>query len=89
MLNVSDTQFKTLPFEIYKLTKLFVYWNQLQTFPPEIGLLSSLEELDVSDNQLKTLPMDISKLTKLKKLFVSENQLQVVPSEINQEILFG
>jgi Leucine-rich repeat (LRR) protein len=40
---------------------LCLYANQLITLPPEVGHLSSLQELYLERNQLSTLPAEIGK----------------------------
>jgi len=56
--------------------------NQLTSMPPEIGNLSSLEWLDLSENQLTTLPTEIGNLSSLIELSLEENQLTSVPMEL-------
>jgi leucine-rich repeat protein SHOC2 len=52
--------------------------------PAEIGRLSALRTLDLSDNQLTSLPAEIGQLTALRQLFLYGNQLTSVPAEIGQ-----
>ena len=52
--------------------------------PAEIGRLSALRELNLSDNQLTSLPAEIGQLTSLEELNLSGNQLTSVPAEIGQ-----
>ena len=52
--------------------------------PPEIGQLTNLQTLSLSENQLTTLPPEIGQLTNLQTLSLSENQLTTLPPEIGQ-----
>jgi leucine-rich repeat protein SHOC2 len=52
--------------------------------PAEIGRLSALRELELSDNQLTSLPAEIGQLTSLQVLYLADNQLTSLPAEIGQ-----
>ena len=54
--------------------------------PAEIGRLSALRELWLTDNKLTSLPAEIGQLTSLQVLSLSHNQLTSVPAEIGQLI---
>lgn len=54
------------------------------TVPPEIGLLESLECLDLSENDLRTLPPEIGQLRNLETLHLHKNQLTTLPPQIGQ-----
>lgn len=56
----------------------------LTMLPPEIGQLTKLSLLDISNNQLSTLPPQIGQLTKLTLLDLSNNQLSKLPPQIGQ-----
>ncbi|KAK5979810.1 Leucine Rich repeat-containing domain protein [Trichostrongylus colubriformis] len=58
-----------------QLTKLVIIRNELASVPEEIGTLSKLVFIDLSNNKLERLPGSFSKLTKLETLVVSGNQL--------------
>jgi internalin A len=58
--------------------------RRLTALPPEIGQLTSLQELTIDGNQLTTLPPEIGQLTSLQKLVLYRNQLTTLPSEIGQ-----
>lgn len=52
----------------------------LQTLPPEIGLLTKLVTLDLAQNALETLPPSIKKLNRLQELNLSQNKLAHLPT---------
>ena len=52
--------------------------------PAEIGRLSALRTLDLTDNQLTSVPAEIWQLTSLTWLHLSGNRLTGVPAEIGQ-----
>ena len=56
----------------------------LTHLPPEIGQLTALRELDLSQNQLTSLPPEIGQLTALTALVLYSNQLASLPPEIGQ-----
>ena len=62
---------------------LSLYDNRLAgALPPEIGNLTALDSLTLSNNQLTSLPPQIGNLTALTWLYLGSNQLTSVPSEI-------
>jgi internalin A len=54
----------------------------LTQVPPEIGQLSSLRELTLSDNQLTCLPSEIGQISTLTGLYLSDNHFTSLPPEI-------
>ena len=50
--------------------------------PAELGSLSNLERLDLSDNQLSGVPPELGSLSNLERLDLSDNQLSGVPPEL-------
>ena len=44
------------------LQKLYLYNNQLQSIPPEIGQLTMLQTLYLYNNQLQLIPPEIGQL---------------------------
>ncbi len=53
--------------------------NFLATLPKEIGKLSKLRELELSNNQLEVIPSEIALLKLLEGLWLSNNKLRSVP----------
>ncbi|XP_031271788.1 uncharacterized protein LOC116130176 [Pistacia vera] len=54
----------------------------LNTLPPTLGLLTSLQRLDVANNKLTALPIEIGNLTKLEDLQVNNNRISSIPSSV-------
>jgi len=63
----------------YNITKLSLVGENLTSIPEEIGLLTSLVELDLTDNLLTELPREIGNLSNLKVLKLGANQLTTLP----------
>jgi hypothetical protein len=91
-LALGENDFRSFPRELLHLPalcKLFLQgnrWNRtgLSALPPEIGLLSTLEVLDLEENHLTELPAEIGQVRRLKSLNLRSNQLSQLPSEIGQ-----
>lgn len=64
-------------------TGLYLSFLALPELPSEIGNLSSLEFLDLSNNQLNSLPPEIGNLSSLEFLDLRHNQLSSLPPEID------
>lgn len=54
----------------------------MTTIPAEMGQLSRLQRLVLSDNQITKLPWELKQLTHLRSLSLHNNQLQMLPKEI-------
>ena len=67
--------------------KLSLDDNELQSIPPEIGQLSTLQELYLSCNQLQSIPPEIGQLSMLQKLSLNNDQLKLVPDNIDRNII--
>jgi internalin A len=61
-----------------------LYGLRLAALPPEIGRLTALTELNLTDNELTALPREISRLTALTELNLSGNKLTALPPEIGR-----
>jgi len=92
-LNLGGNQLTELPSEISKLInlkKLDLGWdptgdnrfNKLVVLPPEIGLLTNLEFLNLSHNKINNLPPEIGQLKNLQSLYLDKNRLSKLPVEI-------
>lgn len=72
--------------DVYWLFKMeaFLYstYKQINTLPPEIGLLTNLKHLYLNNNMITTLPSEIGLLTNLSSLALDHNQITKLPSEI-------
>jgi internalin A len=65
-------------------TGLYLAELGLTQLPPEIGQLSSLQELALWNNQLLSLPPEIGQLSNLRGLNLGGNQLLSLPPEIGR-----
>lgn len=63
--------------------QLAIRVNDYSEIPPEIGLLTNLETLELPENNLKNLPVEIGQLHKLKSLDLTRNDLKRLPEEIS------
>ena len=52
--------------------------------PAEVGRLSALRRLVLTDNDLTSVPAEIGQLTSLERLDLKNNKLTSVPAEIGQ-----
>ena len=53
--------------------------NYLDTLPPQIGLLTNITRLRVTNNRLTSLPMELGNLCNMTELAVSDNELRELP----------
>jgi len=60
--------------------------NSLVSVPQEIGNLTNLRSLDLSNNKLTGLPAEIGQLINLQQFNLTHNQLTAVPPEFGQLI---
>ncbi|PIA64690.1 hypothetical protein AQUCO_00100266v1 [Aquilegia coerulea] len=65
------------------LKRLAICHFSIRYLPPEIGCLSTLEDLDLSFNKLKSLPQEITSLNDLRSLKVANNKLEELPIGIS------
>lgn len=67
--------------------------DRLDELPPDVGRLTALEHLDISQNALKALPQEIENLALLGVLDARSNRLETMPSfkklEKLREAYFG
>jgi hypothetical protein len=70
--------------EALRLQRNSLELRGLATLPPEIGQLTGLENLYLTDGQLVDLPPEIGQLTALRQLVLYRNRLTVLPPEIGR-----
>jgi len=68
--------------DIYQLKRFNLIGLGLKFLPREIGQLTNLEWLFVSNNQLTELPLEIKFLNNLRLLYIDNNQITNLPQEI-------
>ncbi|KAL4830333.1 hypothetical protein H8958_018945 [Nasalis larvatus] len=78
-LDLSFNSLETLPACVLRMR---VTHNCLQTLPPALGALSTLQRLDLSQNLLDTLPPEIGGLGSLLELNLASNRLQSLPASL-------
>lgn len=78
--------FEYIPKEIQQLQRLahlYISSRDLKELPTEIGMLSDLTILDVTDtNNITEIPKEIGDLRKLKRLTVTSNAIEMLPIEL-------
>ncbi|MDV3351612.1 COR domain-containing protein [Leptothoe sp. LEGE 181152] len=57
---------------------------ELTSVPKELGQLTNLTRLYLSQNQLTSVPKELGQLTNLMVLYLSQNQLTSMPKELGQ-----
>ncbi|MEK6153653.1 hypothetical protein WIW50_10355 [Flavobacteriaceae bacterium 3-367] len=67
-----------------KVIQLNLGNKRLTVLPPEIGLLTKLQSLEILENSLSRLPPEIGQLTSLVRLDLRENEFATLPMEIGQ-----
>jgi len=78
---------RDLPKELFQITtlkklRLGKRAAKLEVLPPEIGQLTHLVSLDLSNNNLSSLPAELGRLTQLTSLDLSGNKLSSLPSAL-------
>lgn len=66
----------------YKAIKLDLRDKSLEELPSQIGYLTNLRELYLSNNWLKSLPSELNQLSKLEVLDLGKNRFSAFPIEI-------
>jgi len=67
-----------------KSTKLDLSIKSIMRLPSEIGQLTNLNTLWLSDNYLVDIPSELGKLTNLKILLLHDNYIADIPSELGK-----
>ncbi|XP_020291569.1 leucine-rich repeat protein soc-2-like isoform X2 [Pseudomyrmex gracilis] len=77
----------TLPswiMELFNVTNLYMYGNLIKQLPVELGKMTQLTVLDLSDNKLEQIPSCIGNLSNLKSLYLNDNFIERLPFEMSQ-----
>ena len=80
-----DYEIEYIPTEVFKLIileKLQIRCNNLIELPKEIGNLTNLKKLYISNYEIKYIPTEVFKLINLKILYISCKNLIELPKEI-------
>ncbi len=70
--------------EPYKVYRLHLKKQKLETFPEEIFQFPNLQDLDLSKNKIVDLPAKLGDLKKLQLLNLSGNNIEVLPHSIGE-----
>lgn len=74
---LGSNHIKEVPAEIFRnatdMQQLYLFDNQIDVIPSEIGLLVKCEKMSLSRNNLRELPASITEISGLKELYLSSN----------------
>ena len=91
-LEICDTKIERIPSSIGKLKKLFflrIYNNpNLVSLPENLGAISNLRKLFLSNNYLASLPESIGYLSYLWEIILNNNKLMIFPESFKKLVLF-
>lgn len=62
--------------ELFNLTNLYIYNNQIEHLPIEFGRMNQLTVLDLGANRLQVIPACIGNLSNLRSLFLNDNFIE-------------
>ncbi|KAJ1616565.1 hypothetical protein T492DRAFT_850733 [Pavlovales sp. CCMP2436] len=88
-LNLSGVGLSALPAELVRgaasLRRLVLRANRLTALPAEVGLLGSLQLLDVSQNSLTQLPAELGQCSCLAHLLLEDNSIaRLLPTALTK-----
>lgn len=88
-LHIQSCTMSSIPAELWQLSQLksltlIDCGHKLEEYPPEIGLLSSLETLCLGKQFMQTLPESIGNLTQLKSLQTKDLFLNHLPKSLSK-----
>ena len=66
------------------LKSVSLTFNRISNLPPEIGLLTQIEELDLGNNLLKSVPKELAGMKNLKRIVLTNNTFTSVPEVFHQ-----
>ncbi|KAE8615574.1 hypothetical protein XENTR_v10008554 [Xenopus tropicalis] len=85
MVDLSSKHLRRFPLRVCaftELVKLYLSDNNLNTLPPELELLQSLQILALDFNNFKVLPQVVCTLKQLSILYLGNNRLRDLPPEL-------
>lgn len=73
----------TLLAQLPNLKSVTLSFNRIRELPPEIGLLTQVEELVIDNNLLKELPREMANMKSLKRIILTNNNFTSIPEIIS------
>jgi len=87
ILNISKNNLTSFPGEVaaglVNLRELFLANNKIApTLPPEMGVMTKLRILSLSNNKLSSLPEEMGSMSELEEVFIVKNVMTSMPESI-------
>merc|ERR1711907_540069 len=87
ILNLSKNALTSFPGEVAggleNIQELFLYSNKIApTLPPEMGVMTKLRILSLSNNKISTLPEEMGNMSQLEEVWIVNNSLTMLPESI-------
>lgn len=88
ILNLSKNALTSFPGEVAggleNIQELFLYSNKISpTLPPEMGVMTKLRILSLSNNKISTLPEEMGNMSQLEEVWIVKNSLNMLPESID------
>ncbi|WP_411894863.1 leucine-rich repeat domain-containing protein [Winogradskyella sp. A2] len=85
MMTVYDGDLEEFPLEVTELDvkgMAFTGGYSFESLPPEIGNMTNLEQIILSDSEVSVIPNEIGNLTNLKRFNLSRTKVKALPESI-------